>query len=155
MKQFEKDDEFADKLIILENVINYIPVINNGWSLPIEKLKVFGELTTNEGPIAGDYYLVFVTNENEWKVASAYVANQREFIEELGKRLNSGITLNLFSSTNWTSNVLWPEQIGGRQLMEFKKLPPKNFVERIKEKLGLGSPVTLILTDEVKQFITT
>lgn len=71
---------FEDSIVLENDLIIYKPATEEGWELSLKELRIFGELSTNSGPIAGDWYMIFVTNQYDRKVATAYVSNQKTFL---------------------------------------------------------------------------
>ena len=84
------------------------------WSLPIGSIRLIAEYTTNEGPYVDDYFLVFVTAEDNklyFSTCPGSSASIEEAIDRLQQRLRSPISLELQGFTEWRSRVAWPPEV--------------------------------------------
>lgn len=91
------------------------------WRFPLAELRVFGEYTTDNGPMIDDWFMVFVTSNNgDWFESSTYAEGANEFRRQLAAAPGAtGLHGDLFASTNFTSRVLWPAAILGEPLFQF------------------------------------
>lgn len=92
---------------------------DGAWELPVNRVRVIGEATTDHGPLA-DYWLCFATSPHEWHEASFYAAGRDEFLKALSGRLDRPLELDRMGSTNFASRVIWPEPLVGKAMFEFK-----------------------------------
>lgn len=121
------------------------------WSLPISSIVLISEYTTNEGPQADDYFLIFITVEKDvfyFHTASFYAAGTDAALAALQELLGSTFELQLTGSTEWDSRVIWPEEMANSKYFKFKPVLPETFLQKVKEKLlgetfeyGIAKPI--------------
>lgn len=105
----------ADKIIFTDNG-------QTAWTLKIDEIKFIGEYTTNHGPFADDYFFVFAENLKEWWQAPNQAVKNEQFWTNLGLKLGAPIAPNLFASTEWKTNVLFPRNLEGEELFQIIKV---------------------------------
>lgn len=108
------------------------------WALTIEAIVLIAEYTTNEGPQMDDYFLVFVSAEENklfFSTCSFYVDGRDEALSVLQERLGSSISLGLQGSTEWRSRVAWPIKMAGSEYFAFTEVPAKTLTEKLKKRL--------------------
>jgi hypothetical protein len=127
---------------------------NDAWEMPIERVLVIGEATTDHGPFADDYWLCFATGPHEWYEASFYAAGREEFLKGLSDRLGVPIELRLIGSTNYTSRVLWPALLADKPMFVYTSKWPSNGLLRVVVKL-LGGPFSNVetLSQDVERYL--
>lgn len=79
---------------------------------------MLAEYTTNEGPWADDYFLLFVESDNSKLSvarASLYSDGIEEVLGDLRQRWAANIETRLHNSTEWKSRVLWPPELAGTE----------------------------------------
>lgn len=106
--------------------------------LPVSAVRVFGESTNEDGPFKDDYFLIFVTDVERWTEVSFYASGRDAFLDEFGKTLNSTLHLRLQASTDFDSNVLWPEVLAGEALFRFTAAPRRGLLGRIVDMVTTG-----------------
>jgi len=125
------------------------------WTVTIDSIILIAEYTTNEGPHVDDYFLVFVTAEENklfFSTCSFYVDGQDEALSDLQKLLGSSIQLSLQGSTEWRSQVVWPARIAGSEYFTFAEIPPKTLLERVKKSL-LGPTQEYAISKPVRDYL--
>jgi hypothetical protein len=125
------------------------------WRLPLQGIVLVAEYTTNEGPLADDYFLVFVAVDgDQLKLATAsfYADGRDEIIGELARRWKTGIELTLFNSTKWASRVVWPAALAGKEYFEFREIEPSGIMERLRH-LTLGPNLEYFPSRAVQEFL--
>jgi hypothetical protein len=110
------------------------------WELPIDRVRVIGEATTDHGPFVDDYWLCFATSPKEWYEASFYAAGRDEFLKALSARFVVPIELRLVASTKYASRVLWPAILVDKPMFVYTGKWPSNRLLRVVVKL-LGGPL--------------
>ncbi|MEX0936656.1 MAG: hypothetical protein WDZ59_02270 [Pirellulales bacterium] len=137
-------------LRLRDGAVEYSSDVLGAWSVEIDRIKVIGEMTTEEGPFADDYFLVLVTGPDDWYLASSYARGRDEVVSALREHLHADLEFTLTGSTDLTSRVLWPEALRGRDLLVFRDDSPGGVWDRIRQ---LWSPrkVAMSLTDEVRR----
>lgn len=125
------------------------------WTLTIDSIILIAEYTTNEGPHVDDYFLVFVTAEENklfFSTCSFYVDGRDEALSVLQERLGSPIQLGLQGSTEWRSQVAWPARIAGSEYFTFAEIPPKTLLDRVKKRL-LGPTQEYAISKPVRDYL--
>jgi hypothetical protein len=100
---------------------------HDAWELAVVSIEAIGELTLNTlGP---DYFLCFVTDGGRtWVTAPTGAAGAREALDALEERLGPRLDFGLANRIEFASRVLWPAQLGGRELFELgEKVPLRWF----------------------------
>lgn len=148
-------NSFEDKIKFVDDVIIYEPAIGSGWSLSLTEVKVIGELTTREGAVVGDWFFVFVIDENNWRFSTAYLNQDvfNSFWKQISLRLNCEILPSLFYSSDLNSQVLYPKSLEGNELFLFKEVATKNHWQAFKKLIGLGKEISFELNEKVKAYL--
>jgi len=79
------------------------------WTLSVKDIVLMAEYTTNEAPFVDDYFLVFVTVENEklyFASASFYSEGRDELIQQLAHEWAINIKPGLVNKADWNSRVV-------------------------------------------------
>lgn len=101
------------------------------WSTPLQAVKLIGEFTNDSGPFADDWYLCFVVGANgSWYEASMYATGARRALEVLGSRLGEPLEVQLVTSTDCSSRVIWPSRFMNRPLFIFEWPAPTKWWQR-------------------------
>lgn len=151
-KQKEDNDKWSGTIELNKDDIVFKSQGKELIRLSLANIKVIGEMTTAADPMANDWYLIFVDKNNEPYYIPAYANEMESFQKQLGEKLNSIIVCRLFSSIDFDSNIIYPNEFAGQKLFDFKEEPPKNLWEKIGKFLGLGRPIIPELTEEVKKY---
>lgn len=102
------------------------------WRVPLSAVEVIGEFTNESGPWGDDYFLSLVADEGStWFEASFYAEGANESLVLLGAGLGENLQWSLCNSTGFRSLVMWPPQLAGRPMFEFRQ-------EGFLGKLGLS-----------------
>ena len=131
------------------------PTGQPSWALPIESIVLISEYTTDEGPYADDYFLVFVTAEDSkfyFSTCSVYSDGRDETLSVLQERLGSPIQLALVDSTEWRSRVVWPAKMAGSEYFTFTPIPAETLTEKLKKKL-MGPTYEYKISKAVQEFL--
>jgi hypothetical protein len=118
------------------------------WSVAISDIRLIAEFTTELGPWADDYFLVFLTApENGWHEASFYAEGRDEMLDRLGKTLGVELELGLCNSAVFKTRIIWPLHLVDEALLIL--IPHKTAWGRFRQK-WLGASVDTILSDAAK-----
>jgi hypothetical protein len=119
---------------------------NTWWRLPIADVRVIGEFTNEAGPYLDDYFFLFVTSDaSSWFCDSFYAEGRDQFLDELGRKLGAKLRCGLCNSASFKSRALWPANLEGSPLFEFKpEIPAENFLGRISQKFFSNKKVRLV-----------
>lgn len=109
--------------ITLENgILTYTNEPNGSWSTPLDEIGIIAEATNENGPFGDDYFLIFVSNKSpSWFEASFYASNREEFLKTLSSHFGTLFELKLTTSATFASRILWPPELKGEPLFEYKK----------------------------------
>lgn len=115
----------SGRIALIDGEIHYESQDSSSWSFPVTNLRVFGELTTDHGPMIDDWFLAFVTESaNEWYEASFYADGVDEFCEQLALSLGAeSLRGELVASTEFASRIIWPPSLRGHPLFRFTRIP--------------------------------
>jgi hypothetical protein len=125
------------------------------WQVAVDGVLMVAEYTTNEGPWADDYFLVFVESDNgnlSVAKASLYSDGTDEVLRDLGQRWAANIETRLHNSTEWKSRVLWPPELAGTEYFDFKEVEPHTISGKLR-KLVLGPIHEYFPSHPVRQFL--
>jgi hypothetical protein len=125
------------------------------WTLTTDSIVMIAEYTTNEGPHVDDYFLVFVTAEENklfFSTCSFYMDGRDEVLSVLQERLGSPFQLDLQGSTEWRSRVAWPASMAESEYFTFEDIPPKTLLERVKKRL-LGPMQEYAISKPVRNYL--
>ena len=147
---------WSNTLRINESRLEFLDITGTVcWSLPIGSIVLIAEYTTNEGPYVDDYFLVFVTVEQDklyFSTCTFYSAGRAETLSILGGRLGSPIQLGLQGSTAWRSRVVWPPKMAETEYFTFTEVPAKTLPEKIKKRL-LGADQDYAISKTVRAYL--
>lgn len=125
------------------------------WSLSIGDIILVAEYTTDEGPFADDYYLIFCTIEADRAIFASctfYADDRDAALSRLSDKLGSPLELGLCGSTVWASRVLWPPSMVEQQYFTFRTAEPRSILERL-QGVVFGPATEGFLSDPVQHYI--
>lgn len=122
------------------------------FKINFKEIKLIAEYTTDQGPTLDDWFLVLYDEKENVYQVSMYAENIMEVLEEMREKLNSSLVTDLYSSADWKSNILWPEEVKGEPLWNMVDSKPSNLFERIGLLFG-GRKFTLELTEKAQEII--
>lgn len=128
---------------------------NIRWTVSIDDIILVAEYTTDEGPLADDYYLIFCTIEADSAVFASctfYVDDRDAALSSVADKLGSPLELHLCGSTVWASRVLWPPSMMEEQYFTFKTAEPRNIFERL-QRVAFGPVTERFLSDPVQRYV--
>lgn len=141
------------ELLLSENTITHR--VNNEiiWSVSLDKLKLIGEYTTAPGFDFDDYYFVFAETEESMYQVSSFLIDHKTFWPELSAKLNIELAPSLCASTQWATNIIFPEALQGKELFETveNKSGKNTFITKIISFLKNKEEIRL--TDEAKMLL--
>ncbi|MBC8095918.1 MAG: hypothetical protein H7Y43_08905 [Akkermansiaceae bacterium] len=127
----------------------YTQLEREKWRVPIADIRVIGEFTNNEGPYGDDYFLVFITPDQQFE-ASFYAEGRDALLDALGHKLDYNLQTGLCNSTSLASRVLWPAHFAGHPL--FDNVPEEcagNIFGRLRQRVL--PRVQMQFTEEVRR----
>ena len=123
----------SGKIALDGETIKYTSTTYGNWELELSQILVIGESTNQNGPFTDDYFFCFATGPWMWREASFYAEGTEEFLKALSERLGIEIRLELISSTDFASRVLWPAGLVGKPMFRFVEVPFRSWTERIDQ----------------------
>lgn len=79
------------------------------FSIPLAKVAIIGDFTTDNGPFIDDRLMVFVLYDGgEWFEASMYAYGMRSFHELVSNAIGSSMIAGLASSVDFTNRTFGP-----------------------------------------------
>lgn len=127
----------------------------SGWELPLDRVRVIGEATTDQGPFVDDWFLCFAADASGWHEASAYAAECESFIEALSTRLGAQLTCSLYASADYDSRVLWPASMAGQPMFTYTPNVPENPILRWIAAVVGPSSNTQLFSETVDRYLRT
>lgn len=125
-------EELSGSIRLVKDRISYSAGWGN-WEVPVKNVRVIGEHTNDHGPGADDYFFVFLTADMEFE-ASFYAAGRDLMLRNVGKILGHELKCGLVDSTSFKSRVMWPPEIEGQPLFDYKTKSRRGFLwARIKD----------------------
>ena len=102
-----KTSSKSGRIWLTDGEVHYESQDYGSWSFPVADIRVFGEYTTDHGPMIDDWFMVFVTSSAYcWFEASVYGEGVEEFLEQLAAVLGAdSLNGELFASTQFDSRV--------------------------------------------------
>ena len=108
------------------------------WTLRLDAIAVIGEATNQSGPWGVDHILCIVTDRGaRWYEVPSSATGADDLLGWLGKKLSATLDWKLVTSTDFTSQVLWPAVLRGQLLFEFVEPVPKSLPQRLAKAVGL------------------
>lgn len=107
----------------------------SGWAIRAEDIVLVAEYTTTDGPNDDDYFLVFVTRENEevfYSIVTMAAAGMSEALQALEQHLHAPLELTLESCRQRASCVLWPKDLAGTAYFEYVEVEPAGVWEKVR-----------------------
>lgn len=102
------------------------------WRLPLDEIRLIGEMTNQLGPFADDYFICFAKDSSGWSEASYYADGRDEFLRAIGDHLQTRLELRLTNSTDFASRILWPEHLVDLPMFEFTDKNPRGLWQRLR-----------------------
>jgi hypothetical protein len=135
----------ADKIVYAETGTEL-------WRVPVSSVSVVGEYTTQNGPYVDDYFLVFVTSPggNHFH-ASFYAEGRDSLLAELQDKFGATFECGLANSTNLVSRCIWPNELLGKSLFRFTRLPNGGGWKRLR--CALSPEYAFDFTDEIQSYL--
>ena len=91
----------------------------NILQIDINTIAIIGEYTNSDGPYLDDWFLTFVTKDEQWQSVSMYADNIDVLTQLLTDRFQQDINMcYLAGSTHWKSIVRYPEHLKGEPLFK-------------------------------------
>ncbi len=106
-----------------------------GWSLPLADIVCIAEYTTDAGPFADDYFLVFGTRSDAWYEASVYCEGRDEVLTILSRYMGHPMQFGLCNSADYASRIIWPVELTDQPLIDTKS---KTLNSALKSMLAKG-----------------
>jgi len=103
---------------LLHGVLSWTQGDETVWSIPLGAVRVIGEYTTTGGPGLDDYFIVFVAAA-PLRVFAAPIEAGGSVLPELSVALNFELRCGLANRVDFSSRILWPQQLVDHPLLDF------------------------------------
>lgn len=114
----------------------------------LDRVKLIGELTTNEGPYRDDWFIVFHQSEDFNVAVSTYAVGMHGLIDNDFKNDRGwNLETTLSWSTNWRNRIMWPDDLKDKEFWEERILPPDDAIEGIRMLFG-NRKIQFVLTED-------
>jgi hypothetical protein len=130
-------------------------VPDQSWSISVGDIVLIAEYTTDEGPQADDYFLVFITREQGefyYSNVTMYAAGIDESLTELERMMGCSLDLTLHSSTKLSSRVVWPPKVAGSPYFRYEQVVPEGFWDRLRSRVQ-GKRIESHVADSVCAYL--
>ncbi|HKF49167.1 MAG TPA: hypothetical protein VKB38_17545 [Terracidiphilus sp.] len=127
-----------------------------GWSIPIRDIVLIAEFTTDQGPQCDDYFLEFVTREQDelfYSYVTMYASGIDDALAKLEAGLRCALELKLPASTEYRSRVVWPPQLAGAEYFRFEQAAPEGVWKRLTTRVKKDRQVTPHIADPIKDYL--
>jgi len=104
------------------------------WSLSVASLVLVGERTTDQGPGIDDYFFVFVGGEPLMTVEAPMYAGP-DVLQALSPLLGCDLAPALANRTDFTSRVIWPAELAGQPLHDYRPMPRTGVLGRLLDRV--------------------
>jgi len=122
------------------------------WTLEIGNIAVIGAYTTPNGPYLDDYFVVFVARDGTIYDISMDTSGVTETLDVLAHKLKTTLRPGLANSTEWKTQILWPESLRLEPLFEIKEIAETSLLGQLRRRL-FGARGITVLAPSVKDFI--
>jgi hypothetical protein len=126
-----------------------------GWTISIRDIVLIAEYTTNQGPRFDDYYLEFVTreqNELYYSYVTMFASGIDDALAKLEACLRNKLDLKLASSTDFNSRVVWPAQIAGSPFFRYERVVPDGFWKQLRSRVS-GTQIASHIADPIRDYL--
>lgn len=131
-----------------DGVIVYHSPVFPAFELDLNRVRIVGELTTDNGPLIDDYFLCLAVDHHSWYEISNSAEGIELLTSQLQQRLEMNFEYKLISSTAFASNVLWPNDLAGQPMFTFQDKPKPWWKKWLPASENIQS-----LTDPVRQYL--
>lgn len=105
------------------------------WTVPLHRLRVIGEYTTDGGPWVDDYFIVLVAAD-PFETLVAPVEAEGALLADMSEHLGVVLSHGLANRTDLASRVLWPPELRDRPVFDFHPVPRSpSLWSRVKDVL--------------------
>jgi hypothetical protein len=128
---------------------------NSLWQMPLERIVLFAEFTTDEGAKREDHFLVFWSFEEEElhrALASFRAEGRVEAVQALSDFWQIDLKAELAESGQWKSRVVWPKELEDHQYLALEEVPAMNLRQKIRSAL-FGPVQHYLPTEEVSEYL--
>ncbi len=148
-----KSDFDSGRISIESGVLRYQSRTYHSWELSLDRVRIFGEMTNENGPLADDYWICFADGPGRWYDASFYANGRDDVLQVLSDRYGMEMEFTLIRSTDFRSSILWPPELAGQPMFAFVEVERTSVIGRMADRLFGTALNTLTYTDEVKAFL--
>jgi hypothetical protein len=123
------------RISLEDDVVRFSSGACGSWTMRVGDIRLVGEATNQNGPLAEDWFLCLAADATGWVEAPMDAEGRDGFLTALGKRLGTQLSPELALSTDFASRILWPPSVRGEPMFSYTDAPPKSLVWRL---IGIG-----------------
>lgn len=128
---------------------------NHLWQMPLDRIVLLAEFTTDEGPKREDHFIVFWSFEDgelHRALAGFHAAGRDETVRALSEYWQTDLKLELKESGQWKSRVVWPKELEDHQYLALEEMPATSWRQKIRGAL-FGPVQHYLPTEEVSEYL--
>lgn len=120
------------KSFSIENGIIMAYFENGGhWEVPLKDIAIIGEYTTEDGPLADDYFVCIIDKSDIQHILGSE-EGAFELMKEISEKLKFDLDPKLMLSTDFSSRIMYPTSAKGKPLFDIVEIKPKSLTGRIR-----------------------
>ena len=131
-----KPAENLGRIRVADGRVCYESTTYPSWVVPLDDLRIVGEMTNENGPFCEDHFLVFARDASGWHEAPTGAAGIDSALAAIGERLGARLECTLVYETHFASVVLWPPALAGQAMFSFTPAKRKGLWARLKGLLS-------------------
>ncbi len=153
-KRIERD-RWSGTINYTNNRIEYSRAGEILCNFKLADIKIIGELTTDSGPASDDWYYVFIcgTEPENTHYLSRYALGHKKLEHAIEEHFNIEMKSHLFYKTSNEDSIIYPPNLDGESIFEYKSLEPVGFWETVGKSLRLGEPIEIHFSKKVNQYL--
>ena len=140
--QTEKEKR-SGRIDLTGDRLAYTPPHGTGWSVELAEIRLIAEETIEA---MGDDWFIHLATGSEWYVFPFYAAGFQEVWDRLCERF-PGMELGLARSASFASRVLWPPQLHGQPLFDYRPEANPPLWRRLTGSGRIDSTLTLTVSN--------
>lgn len=123
--------------------------------LDLKQVVIVGELTTEDGPMLDDHFLVLVLADGTLEEIPGESDRARAILGDLRVKWGTDLAYRIVGQTSFASRVMYPEELKDRPLFVFRRkaLDARELWQTIK-RFGVGE-IESLLTPELIEYLKT
>lgn len=126
----------SGELRFAQTTLSYIGPYGPVWVIAVDDVHAVAEFITAGGPVADDYFVVFLASTGQQHVASFHADGCEAALAGLGAALGTQLVGGLADQTSWASRGIWPKVIADRPFFDLRPVGPRTWGAHVRRWLG-------------------